>query len=192
MIAIMGNAGQSNYAMANSAVEGFLTQYPNAYSLSVPGISRVGVLARAGKGSRERDRLDSSSITPDALCVCIEDGLSRLFWGGKCNLYVPDLPWNTVEEDFGVSRCARHLLTHRAEEDQKTSSSDLLNTILKLLDLSAEDFSPEVPFTAYGLDSLGATRLSELLQPFASVSQMQLLGGLTWEELEARMSTSEE
>ena len=50
-----------------------------------------------------------------------------------------------------------------------------------------EDFSPELPFSAYGLDSLGATRISQAVRPYASVSQMQLLGGLSWKHLEERI-----
>ena len=49
------------------------------------------------------------------------------------------------------------------------------------------DFSPELPFNAYGLDSLGATRISQAVRPYASVSQMQLLGGLSWKHLEERI-----
>ena len=50
-----------------------------------------------------------------------------------------------------------------------------------------EDFSPELPFSAYGLDSLAATRISQAVRPYASVSQMQLLGGLSWKHLEERI-----
>ena len=46
-----------------------------------------------------------------------------------------------------------------------------------------DDFSPEVPLTTYGLDSIGAAKLAAGLRPHISVSQMQLLGGVTWAQL---------
>jgi len=66
-------------------------------------------------------------------------------------------------------------------------NSELLKQVLDLLDVSIADFSPELPFSAYGLDSLGATRISQAVRPYASVSQMQLLGGLSWKHLEERI-----
>ena len=65
--------------------------------------------------------------------------------------------------------------------------SELLKQVVDLLDISITDFSPELPFSAYGLDSLGATRISQVVRPYASVSQMQLLGGLSWKHLEERI-----
>jgi len=64
---------------------------------------------------------------------------------------------------------------------------ELLRQVVDLLDISMADFSPELPFSAYGLDSLGATRISQAVRPYASVSQMQLLGGLSWKHLEERI-----
>ena len=63
----------------------------------------------------------------------------------------------------------------------------MLKEVVDLLDISMADFSPELPFTAYGLDSLGATKISQVIRPYASVSQMQLLGGLSWKQLEERI-----
>ena len=65
--------------------------------------------------------------------------------------------------------------------------SELLKQVVDLLDIPMADFSPELPFSAYGLDSLGATRISQVVRPYASVSQMQLLGGLSWKHLEERI-----
>jgi Phosphopantetheine attachment site len=47
-----------------------------------------------------------------------------------------------------------------------------MDTIVSLLDISLSDFSLDVPFMAYGLDSLGATRIAEAIQPYMNVSQM--------------------
>ena len=72
-------------------------------------------------------------------------------------------------------------------ETNSHDHSELLKQVVDLLDISMADFSPEQPFSAYGLDSLGATRISQVVRPYASVSQMQLLGGLSWKHLEERI-----
>jgi len=44
--ALFGNPGQSNYAMANTIVDGYLARHKNAFSISVPSISHLGYFAR--------------------------------------------------------------------------------------------------------------------------------------------------
>lgn len=78
---------------------------------------------------------------------------------------------------------------HQLEVGQHDSAS-ILKTILSLLDVSEADFSPQRPFTSYGLDSLGATRISQVMRGVVNISQMQLLGGITWEGLEKRIGVS--
>ena len=77
--------------------------------------------------------------------------------------------------------------TRNGSESHGQDYSELLKQVVDFLDISMEDFSPELPFSAYGLDSLGATRISQAVRPYASVSQMQLLGGLSWNHLEERI-----
>ena len=77
--------------------------------------------------------------------------------------------------------------TRNGSEINVYDYSELLHQVVDLLDISIADFSPELPFNAYGLDSLGATRISQAVRPYASVSQMQLLGGLSWKHLEERI-----
>jgi Phosphopantetheine attachment site len=60
-----------------------------------------------------------------------------------------------------------------------------------LLNTPLSDFSPDVPFIAYGLDSLGATQIAEAIKLYVTISQMQLLGGLTWKQLEAAIIAEE-
>jgi hypothetical protein len=128
------------------------------------------------------------------MCSWIKDGLLKLSRGNRAVHYIPDLLWKVIEEDVWLSNIVRHLVAHEAygqgggEEDK----SNLLGIVLDLLDVGASDFSPEVPFTAYGLDSLGATRISEAIRPFANVSQMQLLGGMTWKQLEKKFDVTED
>ena len=65
MMAVTGNIGQSNYATANTILDGEFRKYPNAFSLMIPGISNIGYLARS-EGDAEHSRLDSWSIAPDS------------------------------------------------------------------------------------------------------------------------------
>ena len=112
-------------------------------------------------------------------------------------MYIPPLSWDGVERDMGFSSMCAHLHSQDPEESSGRTRngseinlhdySELLKQVLDLLDISIADFSPELPFNAYGLDSLGATRISQAVRPYASVSQMQLLGGLSWKHLEERI-----
>ena len=212
MMAVTGNIGQSNYATANLILDGELKKHPNAFSIMIPGISNVGYLARS-EGDAEHSRLDSWSITSDGwntfsvrrsvlipslvLFACIKDGLQLLAAGTKCPMYIPPLSWDGVERDMGFSSICVHLhsqdpfespgRTRNGSEINLHDYSELLKQVVDLLDISMGDFSPELPFNAYGLDSLGATRISQAVRPYASVSQMQLLGGLSWRHLEERI-----
>jgi aryl carrier-like protein len=73
----------------------------------------------------------------------------------------------------------------------KKDSGQALSMILDLLGVSPKDFSVDVPLVSYGLDSLAATRIAEALKPYADVSQMQLLGGLTWSKIRERIDAAE-
>jgi Male sterility protein/Phosphopantetheine attachment site len=105
------------------------------------------------------------------------------------------MPWDVVKRDLGLPTSARHLISFQNQDsrdsDKAQDRSAIIDTVLSLLDISSSDFSPDVPFVAYGLDSLGATRISEAIRPYVNVSQMQLLGGITWKQLEARIATTE-
>jgi len=112
-------------------------------------------------------------------------------------MYIPPLSWEGVERDMGFSSVCAHLhsqdpaespgRTRNGSETNVHDYSELLKQVVDLLDISMADFSPELPFNAYGLDSLGATRISQVVRPYTSVSQMQLLGGLSWKHLEERI-----
>ena len=123
------------------------------------------------------------------LCAYLEDGLLKLYSGVRAQYYIPELPWNQLHKEVGLGSDTVHLTT---KEENTTAvregdESTVFDKVLNLLDLSASDFSPEVPFTSYGMDSLAATRISEVLRPHIKISQMQLLGGMTWDQLEAKM-----
>jgi len=61
--ALVGYYGQSNYAMANTLVDGYLARHKNAFSVSVPSISDLGYFARfpGARGSA----IESAVISPD-------------------------------------------------------------------------------------------------------------------------------
>jgi len=60
---------------------------------------------------------------------------------------------------------SHHLATRKetAIAGPRGDESTVLDKVLNLLDLSMSDFSPEGPFTSYGMVSLAATRVSETL-----------------------------
>ena len=60
---MLGNAGQSNYAAANSVVDGFLREHSNAFSIVLPGISDLGYFARIRGSSTAHTILLSWSMT---------------------------------------------------------------------------------------------------------------------------------
>lgn len=132
--------------------------------------------------------IPSSRQSPE-LCAYVEDGLLKLYSGVRAPYYIPDMPWNQMHKELGLTPDTIHLITR--EESVATvhegDESNIFDKVLNLLDLSTSDFSPEVPFTSYGMDSLAATRISEALRPHVKISQMQLLGGMTWKQLEEKM-----
>ena len=202
---VFGNAGQSNYAAATSIVDGFLYKHPNAFSIVLPAISDLGYFARMNRDSPAFATFLSWSVTPRRAYLFVSrthprpdtrstelfeylgDGLLKLKGGNRASLYIPDINWQAAK----VELCSNslHLLTRAAANDQaeRMDQSTLRDRLLVLLGVSASDFSPQVPFTAYGMDSLAATRLSQELRPYAAISQMQLLGGMTWDMLQARI-----
>ena len=126
------------------------------------------------------------------LCAYIEDGLLKLYSGARAPYYIPDLPWNQLHKEVSLASDSAHLITREETNNNSREGQEVnvFDKVLNLLDLSTSDFSPEVPFTSYGMDSLAATRISEALRPHVKVSQMQLLGGMTWNHLEAKMRES--
>jgi hypothetical protein len=61
--ALIGNLGQSNYAMANTVVDEYLARHDNAFSVSVPSISNLGYFARY-QGAHE-SKVKSTMLSPD-------------------------------------------------------------------------------------------------------------------------------
>ncbi len=112
---------------------------------------------------------------------------------GPFGLYTPDFDWDLVQKHLGHSPLYDHLATGSQAADTETINTDvapslkLLDVVLEHLDVPASDFSPGIPLTSYGLDSLSAARLSSALRPFIAITQLQLLADLTFKDLEARI-----
>jgi hypothetical protein len=197
-------------------MDGVLSKYPNAFSVVLPGIRSLGYLDRVQEDG-SRSHLESWSLSPDRtfcassnptrltpeqeMCAHIGDGLRKLAGGDRCSHYIPHLSWDTVEREAGLPASCQHLVPRNipanpqdsiAELDSTDSRVGVLDTVLRLLDIAESDFEPGRPFTSFGLDSLAATRISQALRPFVNVSQMQLLGGITWEQLEKRIDQATE
>ncbi|KAJ7782237.1 hypothetical protein DFH07DRAFT_789912 [Mycena maculata] len=191
---LIGIPGQTNYASACTTLQGAIAHYPNAFSLVVPAILNVGYLDRAD--SRRHGKIDdgifAASMSAAHLWTCVRDGLQKLREGSPSfNHYIPDLDWGSLHARYPLPLAFRHLLPSDQESIPRQVSvkgeEEILQIVLSFLDTDKADFEPERPLRSYGLDSMSATRLASSLQPFIQVSQIQLLAGVSWSELRARL-----
>ena len=96
---------------------------------------------------------------------------------------------------MGSSPLYQHLVDSNTEDGAAhivDAGKSMLDTVLALLDVEPSEFCSDVPFTAYGLDSLSAARLSFALHPFVAVSQLQLLSDISLNDLHARIERAQE
>lgn len=111
--------------------------------------------------------------------------------------YIPNLKWEMVLQDMGPLATFQHLcITEKVETAQHADGEDkfdLHSLVQTALNISPEEFSPNVPFTSYGLDSLIAVRLSAAIRTATGlkVTQLQLLADMTLEDLEKRLDDME-
>jgi hypothetical protein len=141
------------------------------------GISRILASPLAVRGFHI---VPSCALTcAPELCACIEDGL-RILAERPFSHYVPDFDWNVVNARMGASPIYQHLVTDNASSDpDEEAGRTVEDVVLQHLDVARSDLSLEVPLTAYGLDSLSAERLAHALRVFAPLTQMQLLGDMS-------------
>lgn len=128
------------------------------------------------------------------ICNCLEDGLRKLadgpFWQ-----YIPDLDWSLVLTNMGPAALYRHLVDSNTANELPLvhdGGKSVIDIVTELLEVDHSEFSADVPFTAYGLDSLSATQLSFSLRPFLVVSQLQLLSGLSLSDVCRRIEDAEQ
>ena len=116
--------------------------------------------------------------------------------------YVPDFDWRVVRDNMGPSQLYDYLAAQQQQQQQggigdgtqtggTADRPSLLQIVCKVLDLQEADVSPDVPLTAYGLDSLSAAALSFALRSLLAVSQLQLLADLAISDLQARIDAAE-
>jgi len=157
-----------------------LGPYPNAFSL----------LPFSIKGTERDSVLDSLSLTPEEVCDLFGEGIKKLSRGQKFKYLVPDFLWTAIGYELKVPPLAHHLTI--VPEDLSIAPkeqfiTEIFNTTLRIIDVPSDDFSREVPITSYGLDSLSAMRLVDALKPYSNITLMQLLGGMTWNQIEGRL-----
>ncbi|KAH9928894.1 uncharacterized protein B0H18DRAFT_1084333 [Fomitopsis serialis] len=196
-IATFGNIGQTNYASANTALEGMMMQYRNAFAIVAPAIvDTASVASRDGDDHGPRTELNHLmewAFSSEEFCNYLEDGIHKLA-DGPVGLYVPDFNWDLVHQHMGPSPLYDHLATPVSHLSNPSPEHEALNReaalqdiILRHLDIQINEFSPEVPLTSYGIDSLSAGRIALAIRPYLFVSSMQLLGGLSMSALYDRL-----
>ncbi|TFK49005.1 polyketide synthase [Heliocybe sulcata] len=188
--AMFGNAGQTNYASANTALAGLTKKYKNAFCMVCPAIVDSAIALKGDDDDVYRRRLRHLTdwgMTASELCTYLGDGIRKLSHGTVWQ-YVPNFDWPKVAANMGSSPVFQHLLpeTSAASAEDTQGSSSIKDIICQLLEVAPDDVAPDVPLTAYGLDSLSATSLSSALAPIVAISQIQLLADVTLQQLEAR------
>ncbi|KAH9944952.1 ketoacyl-synt-domain-containing protein [Epithele typhae] len=191
-VGLFGNAGQTNYASANSALTWQTRKYRNAFAMEAPMIVDSSVIT-VGTETYNRNvrHWTRWGMTARGLCAAIGDGLcilrERPLWQ-----YVPDFDWRGVRDNLGPSPLYDHLVLDNALADIATGAgadggASLLSIVCAVLELDPEEVDVSVPLTAYGLDSVSAAALSFALRPLLAVSQVQLLVDLSVKDLQSRI-----
>ncbi|THU97992.1 hypothetical protein K435DRAFT_661853, partial [Dendrothele bispora CBS 962.96] len=187
-----GIPGQTNYAAANTALDGLAARYSNLFSLVAPGITDSGFLLNSGEdpNSSRLKQIIEWAVSSQQLIRWLEDGLCMLRDGQNLSVYIPDLNWDALDRGLGVQAFARHLLSDRQStetnqsENQDSSNVDKISKIVStILKVSLDDLTHEIPLTSYGLDSLSASKLAIALAPMLKISPLQLLNDLTLQDL---------
>ncbi|KAJ7622413.1 acyl transferase domain-containing protein [Roridomyces roridus] len=199
---LVGIAGQSNYASACTALEGALSRHQNAFCVVLPEVRDVGYLHRADSRhiDKSKNGVFAISMSPAHLWCCVQDGLQTIKEGSvPCTRYIPDLDWSALHAQYPLPRAFHHIL-RTAEHSPKIGADnaspifteeDVFEVVLSFVEVEKEVFDSKRPLLSYGLDSLSAARLSAALEPFLQVSQVQLLSGVSWEELRRRIVPTE-
>jgi len=158
----------------------------------LPLILDSSINVNEGRAVQKFVRLSTWAMTTEELYKYIEDGIFKLH-DGAFGLYVPDFDWNKVHKYMGPSCLYDHLVDRRSQTEseavaEKEDPAEAIGRIIReRLGVSEDDFSPKVPLTSYGLDSLSAAQISFSLKPFMTVTQIQLLANVCVDDLLARM-----
>jgi hypothetical protein len=184
-------------------LDALIRSLPNAFSLVTPLISDSSISAETDAALLRH--ISSWSFTaaraylivlrhpglltgPAELCACIADGLRMMRQGRRFWLYVPDYDWAEVGKHTAPAPAFQHLVGAAAAGGMADDSPahSVEDVVLRHLDVVREDLNTAVPLTAYGLDSLSASRLSFALRHFVAVTQMQLLADMSVNDIYRR------
>ncbi|KAJ7811280.1 polyketide synthase [Mycena olivaceomarginata] len=195
-VASLGSAGQTNYAAANTGIEYLTARYPNAWAFLAPGISDSNVGMDLVTSTNSRIKMwETSTISSYEMCLCLEDGLLRMTNGERISHYIPNLNWDAIYTSISESPLYNHLVKLDASQDTKEVEDPyevLQDIVLQFIDASEDDFERNIPLTSYGLDSLSAARMSAALKPYLAITQIQLLGDLSLDDLVVKMQNTKQ
>lgn len=133
------------------------------------------------------------STLPLEMIQWFSDAIYRFQQGQRFALYVPQLNWEVLDQNRGVTGLAQHLVPDYQSKDIATDDilEKMTEMVKKVLNISSNDFSPHIPFTSYGIDSLSASQLSFSLRSVIDISQIQLLGDISLNDIYQRFMTAE-
>ncbi|KAJ7717066.1 hypothetical protein DFH07DRAFT_762136 [Mycena maculata] len=189
---LFGNAGQTNYASANTLLEGLTSRYNNAFYVVVPALTDTVM------GNLDNWRIKHYTnwgMTSREFCNYLGHAI-RKFRDRPYNTYIPFFNWKDVRKNIGPSTMYDQLIPEETsggdDADESVSNSRGISDIIcDVLSIPVEDLSPDVPLTSYGLDSLSASTLSYALRPLVQVTQIQLLADMTLNGLNSRTQPEE-
>jgi len=86
----------------------------------------------------------------------------------------------------------KHLLPETFEAMHQLQDDDdhISEVVRAVLNIPADTFSPDVPLTSYGIDSLSATKLAFSLRSTVQVTQLQLLSDVSVDDIRRKVSES--
>ncbi|KZT12695.1 uncharacterized protein LAESUDRAFT_668561 [Laetiporus sulphureus 93-53] len=188
---LFGSGGQTNYDCANTALEASIALSTNAFVFVCPGIIDSSLLLAGNIEQRDArfNHLLEWSMSTEEMITWFEDALIRFQSGQRFHCYVPDIEWEAMDRTFGMTKLGKHLIASQTTEDDGPNGDidHMAGMVRAVLGIRQEDFSPDVPLSAYGIDSLSAAKLSYMLRPIAEISQLQLLADVSVNDLQQRI-----
>ncbi|KAF9238195.1 putative nonribosomal peptide synthetase [Melanogaster broomeanus] len=193
---VFGNVGQAAYCAPQLYLDRMADVLPNTFSISLPPITDSGMFKRlvlSGKSIAHTQQLSNIGMTTAQVCNFIGDCLVR-----SIPHYVPMLGIEDVPRIFPACEPSlyRHLLLsnglepHASSADDQTSVDTPATLLAGLVGLEVSQITNNALMTSFGLDSIGATRYSNLLKSRfgIEVSQLELLGTMSVAEITKMMS----
>ncbi|TFY55679.1 hypothetical protein EVJ58_g8093 [Rhodofomes roseus] len=127
---MLGNAGQTNYSSANTALTGLTRRYKKAATMIPPMILTGTFLTVSATDSVQWSRfrhLHAWAMTGEEVCERIGDMLLKLREGPLWQ-YIPDFDWNIVRKYNGPSPLFDHLAVQASSsETQSTRDTSMQN-----------------------------------------------------------------